>query len=106
MLSPLLIVVYTDWVDNHNRVYGGVTVESCSISRLLFADDLLLLAFFEQDRQHALDRLSAAYDQTGMKINNTKIEVLCLFRDPVGVCCKQARKHYSRSEMSRNLWGI
>jgi len=57
----------------------GVTfVRSCRINRLLFADDLVLLASFQQGLQHALDRISVACDRARMKISTKNTEVLCL----------------------------
>ena len=40
--SPPL--VYMNWINSHSRVDEGVTVGSCRINRVLFADDLVLLA--------------------------------------------------------------
>ena len=70
--------VYMNWIDSHSRVDEGVTVGSYRINRLLVADDLVLLASFEQSLQHALDRFSAACDRAGMKINTKNTEVLHL----------------------------
>ena len=41
-------LVYTNWIDTHSRVDEGVTVGSCWINRLLFADGLVLLASPQQ----------------------------------------------------------
>jgi len=71
-----------DWIDSHSRVDEGVTVGSYRINRLYFADDLVLLASFQQCLQHALDRFSAACDRTGMKINTKNSEALCLSTNP------------------------
>jgi len=44
VLSPLLFIVYNiNWINSHSRVDEGVTVESCRINGLLFAEDLILL---------------------------------------------------------------
>jgi len=45
-----------NWIDSHSQVNEGVTVGSYRINRLLFADDLILLASSQQSLQHALDR--------------------------------------------------
>jgi len=57
-----------NWIDSHSRVDWSVTVRSCRINRLLFADDLVL-PVSQQRLQHALDRFSAACDRAGMKIS-------------------------------------
>ena len=49
---------------------GRITVGSCRINPLVFADDLVLLVSFEQGLQHALDRFAAAVCcQAGMKMS-------------------------------------
>jgi len=50
------------------------------MNRLLFSDDLVLLASFQQGLQHTLDQLFAACDRAGMKINTKNTEVLCLYK--------------------------
>jgi len=75
-------IVYLNWIDSHSRVDEGVTFGSCRINRLLFTDDLVLLASSQQSLQHAFDRFSAACDRTGMKINTKNTEVLCLSTNP------------------------
>jgi len=44
------------WTDSHSRIEAGVTVVSCRINRLLFADDLALMPSSQKGLQHALDR--------------------------------------------------
>jgi len=41
-------LVYMNWIESHSRIDEGVTVGSCSKNRLLFADDLVLLACSQQ----------------------------------------------------------
>jgi len=98
VLSPLLFVVHMNWIDSHSRVDKGVTIGSCKISRFLFANDFVLLAFSEQGiqhtfdeegLQHALDRFPAVCDQAGMKISSKNTGVLCLSRNP-NQCTLQA----------------
>jgi len=51
------------WIESDSRVNEVATIGSCSIRRLLFAGDLILLASSKQVLQHALDQLSAACEQ-------------------------------------------
>ena len=53
-------------------------IGSFKISRLLFADDLVLLADSESGFQRALDGFAAACDCAGMKISTAKTEELYL----------------------------
>jgi len=48
-----------------------------------------LLASSERSH-HALDRFSAACDQTGIKISTEKTKVLCLFRNPINLLVNTA----------------
>ena len=74
--------VHMKSIDSRNRLDEGVTVGSYRINSLLFADDLVLLAFSEQSLQHALNRFSAACDQAVTKISTTKTEASYPSRNP------------------------
>ena len=90
VLSPLLFITYMNWIDKHSHVNEGVMIGSCKVSRMLFADDLVLLASSECDLQRALNVFSDACDDAGMKISTAKTEVLHLSRNP-GQCSLQVR---------------
>ena len=82
-----------------SRIDECVTIGRCKISRLLFADDLVLLASSESDLQLALNGFAAVSNITGMKISTSKPEILHLSRNPVqcslrvgGVSLKQVEK--------------
>ena len=69
------------------------------ISRLLFADDLVLLADSEFDLQRTLDGFAIPWDYPGMKISSGMTEALHFLRKPVqcslqvgGVELKQMEK--------------
>ena len=80
-VSPILFL-------NTNRIIwksescGGVKIGDCTVQRLLFADDLVLLDFTRNGLQQALDRFSDACSVAGMKISKTKTETMCLSRQP------------------------
>jgi len=56
--------------------------------RLLFADNLVLLASSEQGMQHALNLFSAACDQAGMNISTKETEHYTSPKTHAGVRCK------------------
>ena len=56
VLSPLLFIVYINWIASQRRVNDGITATNCRINHLLFAEELVLLASSEQGLQHAHDR--------------------------------------------------
>jgi len=58
----------------------GVIAGKCRINHLLSANDLVLIASFEQGLLHALDLFSAACEHggRGMQISTKLIKVLCL----------------------------
>ena len=70
-----------------------------SESRVLFADDLVLLASSESDLQRALERFAAECVVAGMRISTSKTESLVVSRSPVqcalhvsGASLKQVEK--------------
>ena len=96
VLSPLLFIIYMNWMDKLSQTD---MIERCKISRLLFANDLVLLSFLESGLQHALNGFAAACDIAGMKISTSKTEVRNLSRNPVqcflqvgGISLKQVER--------------
>ena len=55
VLSPLLFIVYINWIDKCSPADECATIGNGKISRLLFADDLVLLSSTESGLQHALN---------------------------------------------------
>ena len=99
VLSPLLFIIFMDWIDRHSRGAECVTIGDCSVDRLLFADDLVLLSSSKDDLQRALDRFAAMCEVAGMRISVAKTEALLLSRQPAqcilhvsGVPLKQVEK--------------
>ena len=56
--SPLFLIIYMkcymNWMDKLSQIDECVKIGRCKISRLLFADDLVLLTFLESGLQHVL----------------------------------------------------
>ena len=80
--SSLLFIVYINWIDKCSQADECATIGNCKISRLLFADDLVLLSFKESGHQRALNSFADACATTGMKISTAKTEVIHLSRNP------------------------
>ena len=76
VLSPLLFIIYMNWMDKFSPTDECDTIGRCKIGRLLFAGDLVLLASSESGLQHALNDFSAACDIAAMKICTSKSEVV------------------------------
>ena len=55
VLSSLLFIICMNWMDTFSRTDECVTIGRYKFSRLLFTDDLVLLAFSESGFQHALN---------------------------------------------------
>ena len=51
VLLPLLFIIYLNWINKLSRTDECVTIGRCKISRLLFVDDLVLLASSESGLQ-------------------------------------------------------
>ena len=88
VLSPLLFIIYMNWIDRLSQTDECIRLGSFQISRLLFADDLVLLADSEPGLQRALNCFEAACSIAGMKISTAKSEILHLSRSP-NQCCLQ-----------------
>ena len=88
-----------NWIDKRNQADECATIGNCKISRLLFADDLVLLSSTESGLQRALNSFADACNTAGMKISTAKTEVLHFSRNPDqcillvnGATQKQVRK--------------
>ena len=82
VLLPFLFIVYMNWIDKCSQADECATIGNCKISRLLFANDLVLLSSAECGLQCALNSFADACNTAGMKISTTKTEVLHLSRNP------------------------
>ena len=80
--SPLLFIVYINWIDQCSKVDECATIRYCKISRMLFADDLVLLSYTESGLQRTLHSFAVACNTYGMQISTAKTEVLHLSRNP------------------------
>ena len=80
--SPLLFIVYMNWIDKCSQADECASIGNCKISHLLFADDLVLLSSTESSLQHALNSFADACNTAGMKISTAKTDVLHLSRNP------------------------
>ena len=69
-----------DWIEKRSRGPECVRIGQVEVSRLLFADDLALLASSQQDLQCALDRFAAESELAGMKVSTKKTEVMVISR--------------------------
>ena len=82
VLAPLLFIVYMNWINKCSQADECATIRNCKISRLLFADNLVLLSSAESGLQRALNSFADACNTAGMKISTAKTEVLHLSRNP------------------------
>ena len=99
VLSPLLFIIYMDWMLQRSRGEECFTLGDLRVSHLLFADDLVILTSSQTELQRALDRFVAVCAEAGMKVNVDKSEVMVISRTPVqctlhvsGVPLKQVEK--------------
>jgi hypothetical protein len=83
VLSPLLFIIYMDRIARRSLGQESVTIGSVSVSHLLFADDLAILAPSQVDLQRALDRFSLECEAASMRINTAKTETLVISRNTV-----------------------
>ena len=83
VLSPLLFIIFMDRIVKRSRGSECVKIGNVEVARLLFADDLVMLASSQNDLQCALERFAAECDAAGMKVSTSKTEVMTLSRQPV-----------------------
>ena len=81
VLSPLLFIVYMNWIDKCSQADECAVIGNCKLTCLLFADDLVLLSSTECGLQRALNSFADACNTAGMKISTAKTEVLYLSRN-------------------------
>ena len=83
-LSPILFLIYKDRIVKKSESCCGVKIGDCTVRRLLFANDLVLLDSTQNGVQQALDWFSDACSVPGMKISKptTITETMCLSRLP------------------------
>ena len=62
VLSPLLFIVNMNWIDKCSQANECATIGNYKISRLLFADDLVLLSSSESGLQRILNSFEEACD--------------------------------------------
>ena len=79
-LLPILFLIYMDRIVKKSESCGGVKIGECTVQRLLFADDLVLLGLVlhstQNGLQQALDRFSDACFVAGIKISTTKTKTM------------------------------
>ena len=80
--SPLLFIVYKNWIDKCSQADECASIRKCKIIRLLFADDLVLLSSTESGLQRTFNSFAHACNTAGIKISTAKIEALHLLRNP------------------------
>ena len=71
-----------NWIDKCSQADECATIGNCKISRLLFADDLVLLSSTESGLQRALNSFADACNTAGVKISMAKTAVPYLSRNP------------------------
>ncbi|VDP01790.1 unnamed protein product [Soboliphyme baturini] len=75
--NPILFVLYRSCQGDE-----GIGIGDVKSRRLLFADDLVLLASSETDLQCSLERFAAECDVIGMRVNASKPKNLALSLSP------------------------
>ena len=71
-----------NWIDKCSQADECATIGNCKVSRLLFADDLVLLSSTASGLQRVLNSFADACNNAEMKISSAKTEVLHLSRNP------------------------
>ena len=84
VLSPFLFIVYMNWIKKYSQADKYASIGNWKISRLLFADNLVLLCSTESGLQRALNSFADACNSCNTperKTNTAKTEILHLSRN-------------------------
>ena len=99
VLSPLLFILYMDWIVEKCDIIDGVGIGHERISHLLFADDLVFLAESEESLQRMLERFGVECSDACMRVSTSKSEGMVVARREAqcrlnvdGVALKQVEK--------------
>ena len=79
VFCQLSFLIYMNWMDKLSQIKVCVTIRSGKNSRMLFANDLILLVSSESGLQPEINCFAAA----GMKISTSKTEILQLLKNLV-----------------------
>ncbi|KAK3558815.1 hypothetical protein QTP86_028745, partial [Hemibagrus guttatus] len=82
-LSPVLFIVFMDRISRRSQGLEGVRFGDHSISSLIFADDVVLLAPSSLDLQHAMGCFAAECEAARMRVSTSKSEAMVLDRKKV-----------------------
>ncbi|KAK2716088.1 hypothetical protein QYM36_010608 [Artemia franciscana] len=74
VLSPILFNTLTSKVTK--QISGGLRFDTCDLSLISYADDLLMLSFSLSVLQDNLDKLVSGYSAIGLQANGQKTEFL------------------------------
>ena len=74
-------------IDKCSQADECATIGSSKISRLLFADDLVLLSSTKSGLQLALNSFADACNTTGIKLRTAKTEILLIFQETLINAC-------------------
>ncbi|XP_058616632.1 uncharacterized protein LOC131530397 [Onychostoma macrolepis] len=83
VLYSVLFIIFMDRISRRSQGLEDVWFGDLTISSLLFADDVVLLAPSDQDLWHALGWFAAECEAAGMRISTSKSEAMVLSRKKV-----------------------
>ena len=92
-------------MDKCSQADECATIGNCKISRVLFADDLVLLSSTESGLQQALNSFADARCTAGMKLSTAKTEVLHLSKNP-DQSVIQVSERYGNKQKSSSILGF
>jgi len=71
-VSPVLFVIFMDRISRPSLGLEQVSFGGLGIASLLFADDVVLLAFSDRALRHSLGRFAAECEAAGMRVSTSK----------------------------------
>ena len=97
-VSPWLFNICLDMVVRKARVsfQGGVTLNTCKVQVLLFADSTVLVADNEEDLKHNITLLQEAAREHKLQINWGKTNTMVISKEPME-CNIEVEEHSVKS---------
>ena len=86
VMSPLLFSLYGEIIMREIADLGGVSVGGKNINNIRYADDTVLIADSEEKLQRLVERVDAAGEEMGLRINRKKTECMVMSKRTAPAC--------------------
>ena len=86
VMSPLLFSIYGEIIMREIGEMDGISVGGRNLNNIRYADDTVLIADSEEKLQRLVERVDAAGEEMGLRINKKKTECLVISKRTAPAC--------------------